>query len=212
MLFLKLLLIVSIGTGAAMLCGAGTVFQPVFFSSNEKAGVDEIKARFYVDADPQTAWNVLTDYEHIPRFVPDIKKSHVEEKHDDYLLLTQEAESGFLFITKRIHMLLRVQEVPIRNIYFNDVGKKDFYFYEGSWDIQPCPQGGVSVVYELEAKKNFDEPFAGDYLHGGEKDLLKAVQKEIYLRQLQARKDPVPTAGSAVKSATIPATAHPAMH
>ncbi len=39
------------------------------------------------------------------------------------------------------------------------------------------------MVYQLEAKKNFDAPFAGDYMNGGAKDLISAVQKEIYLQQ-----------------------------
>lgn len=188
MIIKKLLLIFIIGTGAAMLCGAAPIFQPISFSSNETKGVDEIKAQFFVNADDQTAWNVLTDFEHIPQFVSSMKKSHIEEVKDGDIYLCQEAEAGFLFITKRVHVLLRVHEVPGQSISFQDVSQKDFYFYQGSWNIDPGPQGGVTVTYHLQAQKNFDAPFAGDYLHGGVKDLITAVQKEIYQQQEKIHK------------------------
>ena len=189
MILKKLLLLFVIGTGTAMLCGAGPLFQPISFSSNEKAGVDEIKAQFFVDADQSTAWKVLSDYERIPQFVSSMKKSHIEETKDGDIYLCQEAEAGFLFITKRVHVLLRVHEVPGQSISFQDVSQKDFYFYQGSWNIDPGPQGGVTVTYHLQAQKNFDAPFAGDYLHGGVKDLLAAVQKEIYQQQAKMDKE-----------------------
>jgi ribosome-associated toxin RatA of RatAB toxin-antitoxin module len=181
----QLLLLVIMGTGAAMLCGAGPLFQPISFSSNEKAGVDEIKARFFVDADPSVAWKVLSDYECIPQFVSSMKKSHIEERKDGDIYLCQEAEAGFLFITKRVHVLLKVHEVPGQSISFQDVSQKDFYFYQGSWNIDPGPQGGVTITYHLQAQKNFDAPFAGDYMNGGAKDLITAVQKEMVLQQAQ---------------------------
>jgi len=185
----KLLLLLVLGTGAAAPCGADSLFQPISFSSHEKAGVDEVHAGFYVKADTQTAWKVLSDYENIPKFVSTMKKSHIEKRCEDNLLLTQEAEGGFLFITKKVHVLLKVHEIPGKSIFFEDVSLKDFCFYQGSWNIQPCGQGGVSVVYALEAKKNFDAPFAGDYMNGGVKDLITAVQKEIYKRQMMMKKD-----------------------
>jgi hypothetical protein len=189
MKFQKILLFLILGIGAAAPCGADPLFQPISFSAHEKDGVDEVKAQFYVRADAPIAWNVLSDYENIPKFVHTMKKSHIEKRCDENLLLTQEAEAGFLFITKKVHVLLKVHEIPGQSISFEDVSLKDFCFYQGSWNIKSAPQGGVSVVYQLEAKKNFDAPFAGDYMNGGVKDLITAVQKEIYLRQMQSQKE-----------------------
>ena len=184
----KFLLLLMLGTGAAFICGAGPLFRPISFSSNEKAGMDEIKAQFFVDADQSTAWKVLSDYERIPQFVSSMKKSHIEEVKDGDIYLCQEAEAGFLFITKRVHVLLRVHEVPGQSISFQDVSQKDFYFYQGSWNIDPGPQGGVTITYHLQAQKNFDAPFAGDYMNGGAKDLIIAVQKQIYQQQVKIDK------------------------
>jgi len=184
----KFLLFLMLGTGAAVTCGAGPLFQPISFSSNETKGVDEIKAQFFVNADQLTAWKVLSNYETIPQFVSSMKKSHIEEVKDGDIYLCQEAEAGFLFITKRVHVLLRVHEVPGQSISFLDVSQKDFYFYQGSWNIDPGSQGGVTITYHLQAQKNFDAPFAGDYMNGGAKDLIIAVQKEIYQQQAKIDK------------------------
>jgi ribosome-associated toxin RatA of RatAB toxin-antitoxin module len=215
MIIKKLLLILIMGTGAAMLCGAAPLFQPISFSSNETKGVDEIRAQFFVNADPQTAWTVLTDFEHIPQFVSSMKKSHIEEVKDGDIYLCQEAEAGFLFITKRVHVLLRVHEVPGQSISFQDVSRKDFYFYQGSWNIDPGPQGGVTVTYQLEAQKNFDAPFAGDYLHGGVKDLITAVQKEIYQQQAKidkANSVTVIAGQNGINSAMTPGVSRPVIN
>ena len=178
--FLNLLLM---GTGAAILCGAGPGFLPVSLTSQETNGLDEIQGQFYAAADPAVAWQVLTDYGNIPQFVSSMKVSRIEWRHKNNVLLTQEAEGGFLFITKRIHVLLKVHETPDQTIVFEDVDNRDFSVYRGSWSIEPCPQGGVSVVYQLAARKKFDAPLAGDAMNGGVRDLLADVQKEICFRQ-----------------------------
>jgi hypothetical protein len=115
--------------------------------------------------------------------------------------LTQEAEGGILFFTKRVHVLLKVHETPMTTIDFEDVDNRDFSIYRGSWTIAPCPQGGVSVVYQLTAHRNFDVPLAGDAMNGGVRDLLTDVQKEIFYRQLLTGK---PTPAAAVLAPVTP--------
>ncbi len=178
--FFPLLLIAA---GAAALCGAGLAFAPVSLTSQENAGVDELQGQFYVMADRSVVWAVLTDYENIPQFVSSMKVSRVEKRHRNDILLVQEMEGGFLFITKRVHLLLKIHETPKGNIAFEDVDHQDFSVYQGYWNIENCPQGGVSVLYQLTACRKFDLPLAGDAMNGGVKDLLGDVQKEIYFRQ-----------------------------
>jgi ribosome-associated toxin RatA of RatAB toxin-antitoxin module len=191
----KFLSLVLIGTGAVLLGGAGPVGGPVSMASQEKAGVDELQGRFYAAADEAVVWQVLTDYAHIPRFVSNMKVSRVLQRDQNDVLLVQEMEGGFLFLTKRVHVLLKVHETPNSRITFEDMDHTDFILYQGSWTIEPCSGGGVSVVYQLAAHRNFDLPLAGDSMNGGVKDLLADVQKEIYFRQ--AMTGPVSGWGSA---------------
>src|SRR5271170_2808267 len=113
----------------ALSCGAGFAADAVSLAFQEKDHVYDINGTFFVDAEPSVVWDVLTGYEHIPRFVGSLKKSHVEENLGPYhFLLEQEFEGGFLFFTKRVKVLLDVHEVWYQAIQFTDIDRKDFEF------------------------------------------------------------------------------------
>jgi hypothetical protein len=171
---------------AALSCGAGQAADAVSLTFQENRQAYDINGSFYVGNNASVVWDVLTGYEHIPKFVGSRKKSHVTEDLGPYhFLLEQEFEGGFLFLTKRVRVLLDVHEDWYRSIHFTDIGHKDFALYEGSWQLLPDPARGLQIIYTLKAKQNFDAPFAGDYMRGGVKDLLDAVRREILRRQSQ---------------------------
>jgi hypothetical protein len=170
----------------ALSCGAGQAADALSLTFQEKDRAYDIQGSFYVANDASVVWDVLTGYEHIPQFVGSLKRSHVEEDLGPYhFLLEQEFEGGFLFFTKRVRVLLDVHETWYQSINFTDIDHKDFWFYEGSWQLVPDPSNGLKIIYTLKAKQNFDAPFAGDYMRGGVKDLLNAVRREILRRQAQ---------------------------
>jgi ribosome-associated toxin RatA of RatAB toxin-antitoxin module len=188
--FQKLLIRVFVVTACAVFSlGAGLALDPVFLSFHDKDGHYRLEGGFLVQAESDVAWKVLTDYEHIPSFVSNMKKSLVLERLTNDLVLEQEMEGGFLFFTKRVNVLLNVRENPGQSISFQDRRHKDFQFYQGDWNLRPAAQGKVEVVYRLEAKQNFSLPFSGDFMQGGVKDLLAAVQREILKRQAKKIKE-----------------------
>jgi hypothetical protein len=175
---------------AALSCGVGQAASPVSLAFQEKNHIYDIDAAFDVAAEPSVVWDVLTGYEHIPKFVGSLKKSEVHEELGPYhFLLEQEFEGGFLFFTKRVRVLLDVHETWYQSINFTDLDHKDFAFYEGSWELTPDPGKGLRITYNLKAKQNFDAPFAGDYMRGGVQELLEAVRREILRRQAEELKD-----------------------
>jgi hypothetical protein len=197
-MYRRLLLGAAMAAAWAFLsCGVGLAADPVSLTFEEKDHVDAVNGSFNVGEDPLVAWDVLTDFDHLPKFVGSLKKSHVQESLGPYhFILEQEFEGGFLFITKRVRVVLDVRESLNQTIDFTDTDHRDFAFYEGSWRLVPDPGKGLKVIYTLRAMKNFDSPFAGDYMRGGIKDLLDAVRKEILRRQAEAlkQKTPVPVA------------------
>lgn len=170
----------------ALSCGAGLAAEPISMVFNEDNGHYTVEGCFFVQADPTTAWKVLTDYDHIPGFVHDMKLSRVEERWDNDLVLRQEAEGGFLFFTQKVRLLLAVHEQPGKSIVFEDVAHKDFSFYRGSWNIQKDALGtGIQITYALDAQQSFSAPafLASDAVHGGAQNLLSAVRSQILLAQ-----------------------------
>jgi ribosome-associated toxin RatA of RatAB toxin-antitoxin module len=129
---------------------------PAAVSVREANGVYTVTARFIVPQAPPVALAVLSDYEQIPRFMPDVKISVVRERTPDRLLVEQEAESRFMMFSKKVHLLLEVAQDG-QTIRFADRCARSFSAYQGSWRVEPIG-GGTQITYELSAKPAFEVP------------------------------------------------------
>jgi carbon monoxide dehydrogenase subunit G len=127
-------------------------------SVREEDGLYTVAARFRVDAPPQAVLAVLTDYERIPAFMPGVKSSVVLERHDGHVVVEQDAVSRFMFFSKRVHLMLEVQQ-EAGVIRFRDRSAASFSRYEGSWHVSP-DQGSSLVSYDLVASPSFTVPRA----------------------------------------------------
>jgi uncharacterized membrane protein len=122
----------------------------------EDNGVYRVAATFGVSQPSSLAVAVLTDYEQIPRFMPDVRTSHVLHRGPDHVLVEQEAVAHLMMFSKRIHLVLEVREGP-GSIRFRDRCGKSFTSYEGSWTL--TEKGGQTAIsYELKAHPSFDVP------------------------------------------------------
>src|SRR4051812_16099780 len=70
----------------------------------EQKGVYTVAARFLVDQPASVALTVLSDYEQIPRFMPDVRTSVVRDRGTGWAVVEQEAESRLMMFSKRIHL------------------------------------------------------------------------------------------------------------
>jgi len=174
---------------AVLSCGAGFAadLEPITMSFYDQWGHFKVEGSFFVDADPEIAWHVLTDYDQIPQFVHSMKVSKIQSQQGNDLVLQQEGEGGFLFFTQRVHLLLNVHEKPLESIVFEDTSHKDFSFYQGTWHIGKASSGhGLEVIYTLDAEQHIDAPafLVSDSIQGSVKDLLEAVRREMTQQQL----------------------------
>jgi carbon monoxide dehydrogenase subunit G len=122
----------------------------------ETAGVYRVTASFTVAAPPATVATVLTDYERIPQFMPDVKTSQVRSRTDAGLVVEQEAIARFMMFSKRVHLVLDVS-ADSGTIRFRDRCGKSFETYEGAWRLTGA-RGGTTVTYALSAKPTFEVP------------------------------------------------------
>jgi hypothetical protein len=72
---LRRLLLGAVGTAvlAALACGQGFAADPVSLQFQDQNNVYDIQGFFFVDADPSVAWDVLTGYDRLSRFVDSLK-------------------------------------------------------------------------------------------------------------------------------------------
>jgi ribosome-associated toxin RatA of RatAB toxin-antitoxin module len=123
---------------------------------NESAGLYQVAATFVVAEPPAVVRAVLTDFERIPKFMPDMKTSIVLERGEAGTLVEQEAIARFMMFSKRLHLVLRVNERE-GTIRFRDECGKSFARYEGLWKVT-VQDGRTAIEYQLGAKPKFDVP------------------------------------------------------
>ena len=96
----------------------------------------EVEGQCTADASGAEAWDVLTDYNGIDRFVSSMRESRVSG-HIDHDVLVEQVAVGRLFLfSRRLHTVLRVHEEPVKEIRFEDVLGRDFARYRGDWRIE----------------------------------------------------------------------------
>lgn len=71
-----------------------------------------IKARATLNAPYALIWSTLTDYDHLARFIPGIRNSHVLESRGRTTIVEQEGEAGFWIFTYPIHVVVASREEP----------------------------------------------------------------------------------------------------
>ena len=125
-------------------------------SVREDHGTYTVTARFEIPQSAADALAVLSDYERIPRFMPEIKTSVVLSRAQGRILVEQEAISRFMMFSKKVHLLLEVTQDD-NSLRFVDRCGKSFTTYQGSWRAT-TGGGRTTVLYELTAKPAFDVP------------------------------------------------------
>ena len=151
-------------------------------SLRQTAGVFTVTATFDVPHAASLATTVLTDYEQISRFVPDVTRSVVVEREPGRTVVEQEAVARVLMFSKRVYLRLEVhQEEGI--IRFYDRSGRSFSRYEGSWRLTET-HGRTTIAYELTAKPSFDVPefILGRLLKRDAKKLIEGLRREMARR------------------------------
>ena len=122
----------------------------------EADGVYRVTAEFRVASPAKAVAAVLTDFERIPEFMPDVKRSRILSRTEAGLVVEQEATAQFMLFSKRVHLVLDVSEDG-GTIRFRDRCQTSFTSYEGAWRLSAVGTE-TAVMYELSAKPNFDVP------------------------------------------------------
>jgi hypothetical protein len=153
----------------------------------EANGVYTVAASFEVLEPASVALAVLTDYEQIPRFMPDVKTSIVRQRLDRRVVVEQEAVSRMLMFSKRVHLLLDVRE-EADALVFHDASRRSFDVYEGAWRVAQQEQATI-VTYELHARPSFDVPpfLVGRLLKRDAKQMVERLRLEIAARAATTR-------------------------
>lgn len=110
-----------------------------------------------VKASPAAVWKVLTDYERMPDFVPDLKTARVLSRAGNGAVLEQTGVAHFMFLSRAIRLVVNVHEVPMSAIDISLVSG-DMKMYDCRWQITPLADGGTQIDYSGQMVPKFYVP------------------------------------------------------
>lgn len=101
-------------TGTAIAAPADS--DGIAVSVRREGPVIVVDVDMQVDATPQQAWDVLTDYDHMARFVSSLTTSRIESRAGNTLEVAQHSHVGIGLIKIELDNVRRVELVPLREI------------------------------------------------------------------------------------------------
>jgi Polyketide cyclase / dehydrase and lipid transport len=132
---------------AALLCGCqAATAQDLSIETSGKGGAITVSASADLRVRLDTAWGVISDYDHLADFVPDMRSSRVLQRNGDQLLVQQTGAFGFLFFQQPIDVELAVTESPSERIVAHAVGG-NLREMDGRYTLTAPAPGEVRLTY-----------------------------------------------------------------
>jgi ribosome-associated toxin RatA of RatAB toxin-antitoxin module len=148
---------------------------------SEGEQVFEVRASGTVRASPAAVWKVLTDYEAMPEFVPDLEKTKVISRTGNRVIIEQSGVARFLFLSRTIHLIVHVSEEPISSIEIKLV-TGDMKVYHCRWEMTAVPEtGGTRISYTGKMVPKFYVPgmLGSNIIRRDIERMMKAVLERL---------------------------------
>jgi len=115
-----------------------------------------VSASAVMKVDPGVAWAVLSDYDHLAKFIPDMKSSRVVSRQGNVLRVEQKGDVGFFFYKEPVNMLLEVHEEPQTRITARGI-EGNIKGLETRYELQSSA-AGVRLDYTGRFEPDFSIP------------------------------------------------------
>ncbi|HEU4622781.1 MAG TPA: SRPBCC family protein [Burkholderiaceae bacterium] len=114
----------------------------------ERAGETvRIDADATLAASRETAWRVLTDYDHLAEIVPGMRASRVVARDDGRVIVEQQGYVGVLFFKREFALTLASNEQPMSAIDLTLVTSNGFASFDARYALQELDASRVRIAY-----------------------------------------------------------------
>ncbi|HKA38633.1 MAG TPA: SRPBCC family protein [Burkholderiales bacterium] len=138
----------------------------------------EVEAVAEIAVGVARAWEVLTDYNRLAEFVPDLHESRVVSRKGDNAVVEQKGAARFLFFSYPIEVRLAVTEHPRQRIESRAVAG-NFRELRSVYTLEPR-EGGVRLRYHGRLVPDFQLPLFHTYvLKSNVEATFRAMVEEI---------------------------------
>ncbi|MEK6591775.1 MAG: SRPBCC family protein [Pseudomonadota bacterium] len=141
-----------------------------------------IEASLHIAAHHHVAWQVLTDYNNLASFVPGLQTSRIVSAAGEPMLLRQTGQSGFLWFSMPLEVVVRIREMPLVAILFDTVGG-NLKSKSGEWRLEQLDDATL-LTYRVHVVPGFwIPPLIGAAVIGQDvRNMLTSVAQEIQRR------------------------------
>ena len=152
----------------------------------ESGSVYEIQTSGFVQAAPEQAWQVLTDYDRLHQFVPNLQLSRLLSRNGAEAVVEECGRLGFLFLTQDVRLVVRVLETPFSALDISLI-EGDMKQYRSHWEIAAASRNGASgtaITYRGSMTPDFFVPplFGTALIRCDVQNMMDAVIAEISRR------------------------------
>lgn len=149
------------------------------------AGKYKYVAQVLVESEPETAWQVLTDFEHLAQFLPNVVATQVLESSAQRTVVEQTNVSQILFAQVQSKVRTENRVMAPGKLGFHLL-KGDLNHLQGYWQVLPLTASQVLVkqVVSADADMGFLEGSFHLLFRETLKRTLKAIQQEAQVRTL----------------------------
>jgi carbon monoxide dehydrogenase subunit G len=178
---------------AALLILSQTAFgetardQDLTVDVQKKDGMLVVDVELFVGVSPSEAWAVLTDYDHMAQFLPNLRSSKVIEKADGKIKIDQVGAVSYGFLSVPFEVVREVELKPETEILAHAISgslKKE----SASTRLQ-ADGGGTRIFYHSESVPNVWVPpgigpeFVKDEVHTQFENMRSEIMKRKRLEE-----------------------------
>jgi ribosome-associated toxin RatA of RatAB toxin-antitoxin module len=143
----------------------------------------EVHASGFAPASLHRTWQVLTDYERLPQFVPNLLASKIVSRNGSDVTIAQKGYVRFLFIVQEVDLTVRVREQPFSALDISLVSGR-MKQYASHWKVSAATHngaGGTRISYSGKLEPDFFVPplLGAAILRRDVEGMLAAVIAEI---------------------------------
>lgn len=104
-----------------------------------------------INAPVQKVWNVITDYEHYPEFMPQTKRVAVEKENDNVWNVEYNLYFKFTIIKITVHYVVETYLDPPYDIWWTtkEGADNDIKLAMGRWELFPLSENKTAAFYTI---------------------------------------------------------------
>jgi hypothetical protein len=142
-----------------------------------KQGSLRLAARLEAACAPQQAWRLLTDYNYLSSYMPNIKESRLLDRNGHQARVQQVAATPLLPL--RFELILEFNETAPSRLEFRQVAG-NLQNFAGYWHLSSY-RGGVLIIYQAAGQHHFPVPdmMMNLVLKYQVENMMQALQQEL---------------------------------